>query len=814
MKLRVKRHRKPSARRETPWVAAGTFAAYTALGTTLATPALAWEPAEGEAGEVAPQGQLPVRRFDIRPGPLAAALSAFEATSGVRVVMPAGGVTGFESPGVTGEQAADRALAQILRGTPLTFRFQGPSEVVLQLRASESVEVTGHARELSSPKQPGLLREVPQTITVIPSAIIQEQNATSLRDVLRNVPGITMQAGEGGVPAGDNLSIRGFSARTDFFIDGVRDFGGYARDPYNLDQVEVSKGPASAFVGRGSTGGSVNLVTKSPQGAALRAISVGAGNESYQRGTADLNQPLDAIGVGNAAFRLNAMWTDAGTPGRGPVENSRWGVSPSLAFGIGRPLRALLNYSHLDQDNLPDYGLPWVPVNTGPLAAYSGRRPPVEQQNWYGLLARDYEKTSTDVSTAQVEYDVNRSLTLRNHLRWGRNYRDSVITAPRFANINSPTAYTQINRQLQSRDMTDRILSNQTSLSGRFHTGSVAHSVSAGVEFAREESENFLRTGPTAPLADLFEPDFNQPHAGPITRTGAVNDGQARSAAAYLFDTIGLGDRLDILTGARYDHFGVEYASRDAAGVVTPFERDDDLLSWRAAAVYKPTPRGSVYAGASSSFNPSAEALSLSAATVNLDPEETRTYEVGSKWDLAPGGRLSVSAALFRTEKTNARTPGLNPGDPPTVLAGKQRVDGVELSAVGNLGRRVSVLAGYAHMKSEIEASNTAGETGNALAQVPENTFNLWLTLNAPSRLTLGGGVQYMDSVFRNALNTLQAPSYWLIRATAAYELNTHLTLRLNGDNLADVDYVDRVGGGHYIPGPARQVMFSADLRF
>jgi catecholate siderophore receptor len=813
MKMRVKRHRQYTQRAEAPWLAAGTLAAYTVIGAPLARPALAWEPADTDATDDAPQGRWPVLRFDIAAGPLADALAAYGSATGIAVVVPPGGVAGFESPGVRGQQAAERALSELLKGTPLSFRFRSPSEVVLQLRVSESVEVTGHARELSSPKQPGLLREIPQTITVIPSSVIQEQNATSLRDVLRNVPGITMQAGEGGVPAGDNLSIRGFSARTDFFIDGVRDFGGYARDPYNVEQVEVSKGPASAFVGRGSTGGSINLVTKAPQGAPLRAATLGAGNESYKRGTADLNQPLDVIGMGNAAFRLNAMWTNAGTPGRGPVENSRWGLSPSLAFGIGRPLRVLLNYSHLDQDNLPDYGLPWVPANTGPLAEYSGMRPPVDHDNFYGLRARDYENTNTDVSTAQVDLDVSPALTLRNHLRYGRTYRDSVITAPRFANIDSPAAYTQVNRNLQSRDMTDTILSNQTSLSARFRTGSVAHSLSAGVEVAREGSENFLRTGPAAPVADLFEPDFDQPYPGPVTRTGAVNDGEARSAAAYVFDTIGLGDRLDLLAGLRYDHFGVEYTSRAADSVVTPFERDDGLLSWRAAAVYKPSPRGSVYAGASSSFNPSAEGLSLSAATVALDPEETRTYEVGAKWDLTSGGRLSLTAALFRTEKTNARTPGLDPGDPPTVLAGEQRVDGVELSALGRLGR-VSVIAGYSHMDSEIEASNTAAETGNALAQVPENTFNLWLTLNAPSRLTLGGGVQYMDSVFRNALNTLQAPSYWLIRATAAYELNTHLTLRLNGDNLADVDYVDRVGGGHYIPGPARQVMLSADVRF
>ena len=476
MKIRVKRHhKKHAARPETPWLAAGTLAAYTAFGATFARPALAWEPAEGEARRGgAPGTAARASASTSRAGPLADALAAFGAATGIAVVLPAGGVAGFESPGR--QRRATRPTGrctQLLRGTPLSFRFRSPAEVVIQLRASESVEVTGYVRALSSPKQPGALREVPQTITVIPSSLILEQNATSLRDVLRNVPGITMQAGEGGVPAGDNLSIRGFSARTDFFIDGVRDFGGYSRDPYNVEQVEVSKGPASAFTGRGSTGGSINLVTKSPQGAPLRAATLGGGNEAVQ---ARHGRPQPAAGGPHRVSpqrdvdrrrprRAAGRWRTRAGASR-PPSRSAWADRSAL----------LLNYSHLDQDNLPDYGIPWVGVNTGPLADFSGMAPPVDQDNFYGLLARDYEDTRTDVSTAQIEYDASAAVTLRNHLRYGRTRRDSVITAPRFANLNSPTAYTQINRQLQSRDMTDTILSNQTSASARFRTGGLAHS--------------------------------------------------------------------------------------------------------------------------------------------------------------------------------------------------------------------------------------------------------------------------------------------------------------------------------------------------
>ena len=237
------------------------------------------------------------------------------------------------------------------------------------------------------------------------------------------------------------------------------------------------------------------------------------------------------------------------------------------------------------------------------------------------------------------------------------------------------------------------------------------------------------------------------------------------------------------------------------------------MPSWRGGAVYKPRPNGSVYLGYATAFNPSAEGLSLSAATVMLAPEKTRNLEAGTKWDVM-GGRLSLNTAAFRTVKTNARTPGVNPGDPPTVLAGEQVVNGVELGASGRIMSRWSVLSGYAYMQSEIEASNTPTELGNALALTPKHTLSLWTTYELSSDLSVGGGAQYMDAVFRNATNSAVVPSYWLTNALASYRVNEHLTLRVNGQNLADKEYIDRIGGGHFIPGPGRQLMLTTDFRF
>lgn len=804
------------------WVAMGALAASTVVGGRAVDAA---PPPASAAGRGSPQAALwlPIRqvpwpefqphvamqRFDIPPGPLGAALDAFARVTGV-TVQASDSIRTINSPGVAGVYSIAQALDQLLNGTGVTYRFSDPRTVALDLRIqSESIDVTGRAPTVSSPKYTEPLRDIPQTITVIPRAVIEQQGAATLRDVLRNVSGITFQAGEGGVPAGDQLTIRGFSARTDMFIDGVRDFGGYSRDSFNLEQVEVTKGPSSSIAGRGSTGGAINQVTKTPTLGRSYDGSIGFGNADYRRSTLDINQPIAALGSGTA-FRVNAMWTDNKVPGRNAVEGQRWGIAPSLGIGIGTPTRVNVGYFHLGQDNLPEYGLPWVPANTNPeLAQYANGTPPVDQSNFYGLRTRDYEKTDTDVATVQAEHDFTPQLTLRNLTRYGRNYRDSVITAPRFVSVNTSTA---INRQLQSRDMTDDIVSNQTSLTTRLRTGGLQHAIAGGLEFSRESSENFARSGPTAPPADLFHPNPDDPYAGPITRTGASTNGVANSASVYAFDTTTIG-RWEFSGGLRWDRFDAETASTAATGVVTPFARTDDAVSFRAGAVYKPRPNGSVYLGYGTSFNPSAEGLALSAATVTLEPEKSKSIEGGTKWDVFHE-RIALTSAIFRTAKTNARTPGVNAGDPPTVLAGEQVVSGVELGVSGRLTTQWSAFGTFAYMKSDIAASNTPAEIDNALALTPERTFNLWSTYELPKNITLGGGVQYMDSVFRNATNTASVPSYWLVNTVVSYGINEHLTLRLNGNNMTNERYVDRVGGGHYIPGPGRAVLVSLGINY
>lgn len=792
------------------------------LGALVASTAMAAKTAQAQPRELSgsrssdtpsEEQQAPVVRFDIPAGPLDRAIEAFQAATNLTfdVQVPADTLSMVQAAGLSGRFTAEEGLRRLLDASGMAARQTAPDKFTIEIRvAEESVQVRGRIPSVASPKYTEPLRDVPQTIAVIPAAVMQQQGAVTLRDVLRNVSGITFQAGEGGVPAGDQLTIRGFSARTDIFVDGIRDFGGYSRDAFNLEQVEVAKGPSSAIAGRGSTGGAINQISKSPNMTQSYGGSIALGNANSRRTTLDVNTPIDGLGK-SAAFRLNAMFTDTDVPRRDEVSAQRWGLAPSLAFGVGTPTRLTLSYFHLSQDNLPEYGLPWVPANTNPaLEAFSNGMPPVDQSNFYGLTSRDYEDTLTRLATVQVDHDFTGTVSQRNLTRYGTTKRDSVITAPRFVSVNTST---DINRQLQSRDMTDKIVANQTNVTSRFRTGPLQHALVTGLEFSAESSENFGRSGPAAPVADLFNPDANAAYLGPITRNGSFTDGKATSAAAYAFETLNLTEQWELTGGLRWDHFDVDYDALSTANVVSDLSRTDSMVSWRGGAVYKPRVNGSIYLGVGTSLNPSAEGLALSDATVTLDPERTRTYEIGTKWD-TPDARASFNAAIFRTEKTNARTPGLNPGDPPTVLAGKQRVDGVELGVSGRLTDRWTTFGTVSLMQSDITASNTAGELDSALALTPERTFSLWTTYALPKGVSVGGGAQYMDSVFRNATNTASVPSYWLINALASYEVNSHLTLRFNGNNLADEQYVDRVGGGHYIPGPGRQAMISADVKY
>ena len=741
-------------------------------------------------------------RFEIPSNTLGDVLIAFQKTSGLVVVVPNETMRAITSPGVSGLFTPEEALQKILQGTGISYRFNDPKTVILEIRAvSGEVEVRDESKiQAASPKYTEPLLNTPQTITVISKDVIEEQGATTLRDVLKNVPGLTITAGEGGAPAGDNLTLRGFSARNDIFVDGVRDLSPQARDPFNLEEVDVVKGPGAVYTGRGSTGGSINLINKLPNLRRHFSGVIDFGTDHTRRATGDINIPLND----SVAFRLNLLGHHSAVAGRDTVEFNRWGVAPSLTWGLGKSTRLTLAYYKLKQDNLSDYGIPWVPATNNALVEFRDRPAPVSRSTFYGLTDRDFEKLDSDLVTVRVERDFNDALSLRNQFRYAYSTRDSIATPPRFASNDS----TVINRELRSWQTEDDVWDNQTDFVARFSTGTVEHALVTGLNFTRETNIRKTRTAPNMQTT-LFGPNPEDIFPGVITPGGITGDVTANSQAFFLFDTAKFGKKWELSGGLRWDRF-------DADGITTagaPVSRVDRMLSGRAGIVFKPLPQGNIYAAYGTALNPSLEGLSYNTANTVIDPEKTYTTEVGTKWDVL-NGRLLLTAAGFRVEKLNARTPGLLPGDPPQVLQGRQRVDGAELSVTGSITREWQFLAGYTFLDSETVDSNTPAEIGKSLVNTPRNSFNLWTTYRMRSGLGLGGGARFVGQRYGNTINTRFVDAYWTFDLMASYPISKHIDLKLNLYNLTDAYYFDRLGGGHVVPGPGRSASLSTSFRF
>jgi catecholate siderophore receptor len=790
------------------WAAMGTLLAYSAIGVSkVAIGSPLGEHKEKDGAPTGPQA-LVVRRFEITAGNLSDALAAFEQVSGISVKFADDQLRTLPSRGVTGLYTPDQALKILLADSGASFRFVSADAVVIQLaQVATSVEVSADAPQMiSSPKYTELLRDTPQTISVIDEKILQQQGVNTLRDALRNVAGISLAAGEGGAQ-GDNLTIRGFSARNDIFLDGMRDFGSYYRDPFNYERVDVLQGPTSMTFGRGSTGGVVNQESKTPEAAKFVSGTLQFGSDLTRRITADVNEPIGPT----SAFRLNVMGHDSQVAERDVAENRRFGVAPSLAFGLGTTTRLILSYYHQQADDTPDYGIPWL--FNGPA--------PVDRNNYYGFRDGNYLRTDVDIATAKVEHDFNSSITLRNQVRYGHYKRDALITEARIAGTPDPSTPLEdisVTRNQIAALSLETYLGDQVDLILRFRTGFAEHTVVTGVEGGRETSSptRFLWRG--VPGTSLLNPDENQPFSGSSTVSSNVNT-LAISFGAYAVDTVKLNRQWSVIGGVRWDRFDTDYSQSVAP--VAAFERVDQKPSYRAAIVYKPKPYGSIYFDYGTSFNPSAESLSLSLNNANLPPESNRTFELGTKWDF-PSKRLSVEGAVFRTDKLNAREPSLD--DPlQNVLAGEQRVNGVQISVTGKITDGWQVLGSYAYLDGKLASSQFFPQAvGAQLANVPKNTFNLWTTHALPWRLTAGGGAQFVDS--RTASTTApldpvtglvkQVPGYWTFDAMASRPISEHVGVQVNFYNLANRYYVDQVHPAHLVPGAGFTALVGLNFRF
>lgn len=703
----------------------------------------------------------------------------------------------------------------------------------------------------ASQKYTAPLVDTPRSVTVIPQQVIKDTGALSLQDALRTVPGITMGAGEGGNPQGDRPFIRGFDAQSDTYLDGVRDTGAQTREIFAIESVEVSKGPNSSFGGRGSAGGSLNLVTKKAHLGDSIDGGFTWGSDQTQRYTADINQQF----LDTAAFRLNLMSHESNVAGRDKVNYDRWGVAPSLAFGLGTDTRLNFDFYHMESNDLPDSGIPYgYSVGTTHTAASPDK--PVDggdSSNFYGLTNRDFRKTRADIATIAIEHDLTDSLTIKNTLRHGNSMQDYILTQPDDSkgNVRNGNVWRRANTRVGNTATT----TNQTDLFGDFQLAGFKNSFSTGIELSREESDrstytvaNSVGTGnlncPTTGAStgynctSLGNPNPDDPWAGSVARdySGTVTTGDTR--AIYAFDSIELDPQWILNLGLRYDSFETDAKTKAASGATT-FKASDtsEFVNYQVGLVWKPASNGSIYASYATSATPpgamlgegtEGNGLPTSVGTPtsivsDLEPEETVNYELGTKWDLLDE-RLSLTAAIFRTEKENTR---ILVSNYTYENAGKTRVDGFELSASGKLTDKWQVFAGYSYLDSElvdpgavgnrtgVVTSITNAAKGNEMPNTPKNSFSLWTTYQVLPQLTVGGGAFYVDDVFGDNNNSVYAPSYWRYDAMVAYKLTKNVDLQLNVQNLTDETYYDKAYSTHFANQAAgRTALLSTNFHF
>jgi len=754
--------------------------------------------------------------------------------------------------GLAGLALAPAALAASGADVDAAIATAGPDSAT----EVSGVKVDGKrgAPEVQSPKLTAPLVDTPKSITVIPRKIIEQTAATSLQDILRTSPGITFGAGEGGQPLADRPFIRGQASANNVFVDGVRDSGGQAREVFNLEQVEVVKGPDSAYSGRGSGGGSINLSSKTPKADDFAAGSLGVGTDEYVRATADLNHQLND----SVAVRLNLLATQGNTPGRKAVDFDRWGIAPSVAFGLNGPTQLVLSYYHLDGNNMPDYGIPLSSKTTEPRTKDGILD--VDPRSFYGVRSRDYQKTKADIGTVAFDHQISENLGVRQVLRYSKTLNDYIVTNPGDGGAAQlVNGQWWMKRGTKTRWNPTTTIAAVTDFHGKFDTGAVGHSFDIGLELSREKNLNatyttYTTSGSACPagyvmaaanLTNLgpgdctlvYAPNDKDPWTGVINRSPA-NYNISKTAAVYAFDTLEFGDKWLLNLGVRYDDYqslGHDYSGFTqnqgvySGGTITYRDASWTFFNYQAGLVFKPTEDSSLYvsygtastppgiAGGDQNSNGTNGTGNL--ANQVLEPEDSESFELGAKVNVFDDA-LALSAALFKTTRKNAQIQ-IDAGVYAQV--GETQVKGLELGVSGNLTPKWQAFGGYTYMDSELVRGAYNGvNQGDPLANTPKHTFSMFTTYRVIRPLSVGGGAYYVSDSFGGnqggaggGTNRVYAPAYWRFDAFASYTINERMDLQLNVQNVGDERYIARTNGVHHAdPAPGRQAILTLNVKY
>lgn len=624
----------------------------------------------------------------------------------------------------------------------------------------DDIIVTGiKDAERTGPKDVAPLINTPKSIVVLDKSVIEQTGSASLQDALRTVPGITFGAAEGGNPIGDRPFIRGFDSQGSIYVDGVRDLASQSREVFAIDSVQIVRGSDSTLGGRGSAGGTINILSKMPVLDSFGSASASYGNGDYKRITGDLNLKVSDT----VAFRVEALWHDQNVVDRDAIWAKRWGFAPSVTIGLGTATRLTAGYYYLESHELPDSGIPYLyacsatvcnaPAGNvfttpaqGSITTISGQTGHVARSAFYGLVDRDFRDTKSQQATIRVEHDFGK-VTLRNTARFSNDGQSYIYTQPDDSQGNVATSG-QVWRRANTRYGYSKSLIDQLDLSGTFKTGGIEHSFAVGAEFSWEKTRRgtyLLATGSTisprcstATIAryyctTLFGPNPNDPWVNYTSDTSTVQtpivkgapntetQNDAETQAIYAFDSITIVPSLILNLGARYDRFKSTVTLPFAAGATAAqLSRTDNLFNWQAGLVFKPSRDTSLYASYATAATPpnsllgegrEDNALPTAGTSVNLaildslKVQKTRSYEVGAKANLFHE-KLALGLAVFQTDITNARVQI----DANTVgFFGKTRIRGVELTANGTILPGWTVFGGYTYLDPKIiEAGFTA----------------------------------------------------------------------------------------------------------
>ncbi len=668
---------------------------------------------------------------------------------------------------------------------------------------------TGSATRTDTP-----LLDVPQTVDVFTRDRLDDQSILSITDALRYVPGAVAAQGEGNR---DQVVLRGNNSSADFFVDGLRDDVQYFRDFYNVERLEILKGPNALIFGRGGGGGVVNRVSKTPQAKAFAAANVAADTFGGWRLGADAGAPLS----GGVNARLAGFYED-GRNHRQFFDIQRWGINPTIGFDLGGRGNLIIGYEHVEDDRLADRGVP--SENGHPLFDKQFR------DTFFG--ARDLNRSvfNADIVSLAGDYALTDNLSLRHRTRYGdydKRYRnlfpvtavagaasgddddDEGATAPGGAASESigVEAYFDTTRRRSLLSQTDFVLETDT--------GPIHHVILTGIEFGRQTTRSTRLNGffdaagtlrVQVPLADPFAPPIPIFRAGPGQRD---NRTRADIFAAFVQDQISIGEHVEIVAGVRYDRFHLDYTNNLDGSQLS---RTDNLWSPRLGLILKPVSAASIYFSFSRSYLPQSgdQFTSLSASIASLEPERFRNLEVGAKWDITPA--LNVAAALYQLDRTNTRA--TDPVTGGVVLSGAQRSKGFELAINGRILPNWQATAGFAVQDAEVTRTTTAAPAGRKVPLVPHTQVSLWTRYDLDPRLGLGLGVTHQAHSFASISNAVTLPAYTRIDAAAFFKLTDRVDAQVNIENLFNTGYFPTAHTDNNIStGGPRSARFTLRLR-